>query len=312
MGSITQAQATLLSRPNRIKGLHEDTPTVDEFYDLMPWAEIQGHQVNIIRVSSANYGTGAWIDAGGATTDSSAVPTEPAFTFPLKRVYADLLLDSFSEAIYSNPDDTMVAEAELNAELQKLRYKIGAALVAGSTAAVPSEPAGLVNLVVAGQTVGAANDAANGGAMLITDVDRLLNKIKTKNGRADLLVMNLSVFQKWKNLFYTNGTTPRVAIDLATGAELFYHGNVRVAISDWIPNNEVKGAGANLSSMYAVSLGWGVGFCGAFKSTGGSGKMHEIERLMIAATDQHRYRVSANLTFALFSESAIARMSGIA
>lgn len=310
MASITQAQASLFSRPDKIKGLHEDQPIVDEFYDAVPWVEISGHQVDAVRATAANFGSANWVDAGGSTTDSSAVPSDPATAYLLKRVYVDLLLDSFSEAIYSNSGDTLIAQMELDAELRKMRYKLGLALVAGDTGATPSQPAGLVNLVAAGQTVGANDDAVNGGALSLSDVDRLLNKIKVNNGRADLLVMNLSVFQKWKKLFYVNGTQPRVLADSATGKECFYHGTVRVVVSDWIPSNETKGAGTNLSSIYAVALGWGVGFCAAYKSTNG-GKMFETERLMIAATDQHRYRVSAQVVFPVFSESAIARCNGI-
>jgi len=311
MASITTAQAALFSRPDPITGLYQSAPVVDQFVDHIKWRAITGVQVRVVVVAAANFGSAAWIAAGGATTDSSSVPTDPATTYDLKRTTVDLLLDTFSEEIYRDdtPENVKVLQAELDAKLVNIRYKMGDALVNSTGAS--NDPKGLIGLVVAGNTVGANNDAANGGALLMSDVDRLLNKITANKGRADALVMNLAVLQKWKALFTANGSVPRVGIDPVTGEKCFYHGIVKILVSDWIPNNETKGAGTNLSSMYAVVLGWDKGLAGAYKP-GGSGKMFEVERVMVAANDQHRYRVSTNITYPLFTDAALARLNGIA
>lgn len=311
MASITAAQAALFSRPDPIKGLIQVAPTIDQFLPQLPWQGIAGFQVRVVNVTAANFGAAAWVAAGGATTDSSSVPTDPASTFDLKRVYVDLLLDTFSEEIYreDTPENVKVLQAELDAKLVNIQYKIGDSLMNGTGAS--NDPTGLKSLVIAGQTVGADDDAVDGGALLLSDVDRLLNKITANSNQADALIMNLAVLQKWKALHYSSGSLPRVGIDPATGQKCFFHGTTKILVSDWIPSNETKGAGTNLSSMYAVVLGYGTGIAGVFKP-GGSGKMFEVERVLVAANDQHRYRVSGNITFVKFTDAALARLSGIA
>lgn len=309
MASITQPEARLFSRPNPIDGLHEDLPIPDEFIEALPWVKLEGNQVNVLRVTSANFGSATWIAPGGTTADSSSVPTSPATTFELRRVEVDLRLDSLSEAIYSSPTDVDIAQVELDAKLRNCRYAIGRALVIG-VGGTSDEPQGIRGQTIAAQTVGASDDAPNGGPLLLTDVDRMLALIRANNGRADVLVMNLAVRQKWEKAHYDKGLQPRVERNPETGLEDFYHGRVRVVVSEHYPSNETKGIGTNLSSMYAVVLGYGKGLCGGWKP-GVSGEFFDIERVLVDGTDQHRYRVSAQVTFPLFSRRSLARLNGI-
>lgn len=310
MASITQDQAKLFSRDDPKKGFVEDAPIVDEFLDLLPWVRMTGFQFPEIRVIPAGFGTASWIVAGGLTTDSPTVPVLAPNLWDLRRVYVDVLIDTFCENIYSSATDTDIVQMELDAKLKNLRYAIGSALVNGTGAFPLSPPHGLITMVDAGQVVGASDDAANGGPLLLTDVDRLLAKITANNGKADVLVMNLAVRQKWLAAHYIKGTKPLVENDPATGKKIYYHGNVRVAVSDHIPSNETKGTGTNLSSMYAVVLGYMKGICGGYKP-GSNGQMFEIERTLVEATDTHRYRVSTQIVFGRFGGASLARLDGI-
>ena len=312
MASITQAQAKLFSRADPIHGIYESAPIADEFIDLLSWVRMTGHEFDEILATFPSFGSASWIAAGGLTTDS---PTFPVPIIPnlydLRRVYVDVLIDTFCENIYTSPTDTDIVQMELDAKLKNVRYAIGNALVNGTGLPAPNDPPhGLITLVDPSQVVGAGNDAPNGGALLLTDVDRLLAKITANNGKADLLVMNLPVRQKWIAAHYSNGTKPIVEVDPATGRKVYYHGNVRVAVSDHIPNNETKGTGTNLSSMYAMVLGYQKGICGGYKP-GASGQMFEIERTLVETTDTHRYRVSAQVVFGRFGTTTLARLDGI-
>ncbi|MEK7866254.1 MAG: hypothetical protein AAB434_06185 [Planctomycetota bacterium] len=309
MASITQAESRLFSRPNPIDGLHEDLPIPDEFIEVLPWVRMEGHEVHVVRVTSGSFGSATWIAPGAAAPDSSSVPTTPATAFELRRVEVDLLLDSFSEAIYSSPTDVDIAQVELDAKLRNCRYAIGRALVIGAGGA-SNEPQGIRGQTIAAQTVGASDEAPNGGPLLLTDVDRLLALIRANNGRADVLVMNLAVRQKWEKAHYDKGLAPRVVRNAETGLDDFYHGRVRVVVSEHLPSNETKGLGTNLSSMFAVVLGYGKGLAGGWKP-GAGGEYFDIERELVAGADQHRYRVSAQVTFPLFSRRALARLNGI-
>ncbi len=312
MASITQGQAKLFSRSEPITGIYEQTPKADEFIDVLPWVRMTGHEFVENQASTPDFGTASWIAAGGATADSPTVPTALAPNlYDLKRVYVDVLVDDFQARIYTSPTDVDIVQLELDAKLRNIRYRIGDALVNGTGLPLNNDPHGLITLTDASQVVGADNDNANGGTLLLSDVDRLLAKIRAGNGRADVLVMNLSVRQKWLKAHYNQGTKPLVEVDPRTGAKAYYHGNVRVVVSDHIPSTETKGTGTNLSSMYAVVLGYGRGVCGGYKP-GASGQMFEIEPVLVTTTDQHRYRVSAQVSFARFGLSSVARLDGIA
>jgi len=312
MPSINQIQAKSLSREDPKRGLLQSEPKVDQFLDLLTWVRMTGHEFDEIQATSTSFGFASWIGAGGLTIDSSTTPFPIVPTvYDLKRVYVDVLIDTFCENIYSSPTDTDIVQMELDAKLTNLKYAIGSALVNGTGVPVSNDPHGLITLVDAIQVVGANNDNPNGGPLLLADVDRLLAKITANNGKADLLVMNMAVREKWIAAHYFVGTKPIVEVDPATGQKVYYHGNVRVAVSDHIPNNETKGTGTNLSSMYALVLGYMKGICGGYKP-GINGQMFDIERTLVQATDTHRYRVSAQIVFGRFGTTSLAPLDGIA
>ncbi len=312
MPSINQLQAKLFSREDPKRGILESAPIVDQFLDLLTWVRMTGHEFDEIQATATSFGSASWIPAGGITSDSSTTPIPLVpIIYDLKRVYVDVLIDTFCENIYSSPTDTDIVQMELDAKLKNLKYAIGSALVNGTGLPAPADPHGLITLVDPFQVVGANNDNPNGGPLILSDVDRLLAKITANNGKADLLVMNMAVREKWIAAHYFNGTKPIVEVDPATGQKVYYHGNVRVAVSDHIPNNETKGTGTNLSSMYALVLGYMKGICGGYKP-GTNGQMFDIERTLVPTTDTHRYRVSAQVVFGRFGTTSLARLDGIA
>ena len=311
MASITQDQAKLFSRDDPKRGILEMSPIVDEFIDLLPWVRMTGHQFVEILATLPGFGSASWLAAGGITMDSSTVPVLIPNIYDLKRIVVDVENFTFCETIYSSPTDTDIVQMELDAKLKNIRYAIGNALVNGTAIPASNDPRGLITLVDLSQTVGASNEAPDGGPLLLADVDRLLTKITANNGRADLLVMNLAVRKKWIAAHYLQGTKPTVEVDPSTGQKVYYHGNVRVAVSDHIPNNETKGIGTNLSSMYALVLGYMKGICGGYKP-GLNGQMFDIERVLVTVTDSHRYRVSAQVVFGRFGTTSLARLNGIA
>ncbi len=312
MPSINQIQAKSLSREDPKRGLLQSEPKVDQFLDLLTWVRMTGHEFDEIQATSTSFGFASWIGAGGLTIDSSTTPFPIVPTvYDLKRVYVDVLIDTFCENIYSSPTDTDIVQMELDAKLTNLKYAIGSALVNGTGVPVSNDPHGLITLVDAIQVVGANNDNPNGGPLLLADVDRLLAKITANNGKADLLVMNMAVREKWIAAHYFVGTKPIVEVDPATGRKVYYHGNVRVAVSDHIPNKETKRTGTNVASMYALVLGYMKGICGGYKP-GINGQMFDIERTLVQATDTHRYRVSAQIVFGRFGTTSLAPLDGIA
>ena len=174
---------------------------------------------------------------------------------------------------------------------------------------IPSEPA-LAPRVVAGQITGANNDNPNGGAANLGDFDRLAQLVTVRNGCGVNLVMNREAFQKWKALWYAAGVEPAVRVDPATGREFYWHGDARVLVSQHLLNNETKGTGINLTSVYAVVIDTEVGFYGVFK-TACPGKFAILEELAKEGVDQRVVRIAANVGFIVTSEKCVARLNGM-
>lgn len=298
-----------LTRPEPILGMRLDQEVADEFVEAIPWVKMCGHQMNVPAVTPGDFGAAVWGAAGAPTTDSPTSPNASPEEFAPARAVSDLLLDSGTEEIYSCGTDTDLLEMEMDTKVHALQRLIGEAAVKGRGAGW-NEPKGLVTLATAGQTTGANDDDPNGGNLLLGDVDRLVRRVRVDNARRVRLVMNRTVLRIWKTLFYQNGQVPEVERCPATGREAYVHGTARILVSDWIPTNETKGTGTNLSSMYAVVLGWKKGLVGIFKP-GRSGAFVQMSETMLATSDQRVVRASANVGFALFAETALARLDGI-
>lgn len=309
MPGPTPTQASYLARPALHPGMLLNNPTIDEASPLLHWVRIGGYQYEIARIAAADLGAPAWVTSGAATTEAGAIPSART-VWALYRVVGDFDLDTLVQRVYTG-DDNDILQIETDAKILALQRALGDAFMNGVVAS--NQPDGLKAQVAAGQTVGANNDNVNGGALSLADINRMLNLLTAANGDRTnaAIIMNTAVLKKWLDLNVAAGFAPRVAIDPWTGTERYYHGLVRVLISDWIPNNETKGTGNNLSSIYGVVLGYPDGVFGAYKSAQ-DGRMIEAAQVIKVANDVTRVRIAATGTFVVPTQAALVRCSGIA
>ncbi len=297
-----------LARAHCIQAFLEQEPTVDQLLCEMFWVEALGHEHRIVPVTPNNLGLAFWLQAGGATQQSSTTPGNPNVS-ALARGYAELLINWLICDVYAGRQDMDVLQGQVDAKLRALQYLIGKALINGRGAGF-NEPVGLKAAVVASQTWGAANNNPNGGSPTMADFNRLVSLIRVRGGRGPHLVMNLDVFRKWKALYTSAGSTPPVLVDPETGQEWYYHGDARILVDGHILNDESKGTGSGLTSVYAVVLDAKVGFFGLFK-TACPGMFAVIEAITKEATDDLIIRIALNLAFIVTSEACVARMDGV-
>ena len=297
-----------LVRAHCIRAFLEQEPIVDQLLPAMLWVEALGHEHRIVPVTPNNLGLAFWVQAGGATQQSSTTPDNPNVT-ALARAYAELLIHWLICDVYAGRQDIDVLQGQVDTKLRALQYLIGIALINGRGPGF-NEPVGLRALVVASQIWGANDNNPNGGSPTMADFDRLVNLIRVRGGRGPHLVMNLEAFRKWKALYTSAGSIPPVRVDPETGQEWYYHGDARILVSGHIRNDESKGTGSGLTSVYAVVLDAQVGFFGLFK-TACPGKFAVIEAITKEATDDLIIRIALNLAFIVTSKACVAQMDGV-
>lgn len=191
--------------------------------------------------------TAQWLGENAASTESTPATTEVVLTLSTARLLSGFSVEWLN---YSSPEVDAAFQANLVRSLQRF---VDAALLSGSGA---NRPTGLRS--VAGVTaVGAANNAANGGAIVYDDFTALLDALDA----ADVSDENRAWFmnpRSWTRLRNLKDTTGRPLLydfnqPLLKGDVYQLFGRP-VYRSTKVPKNEAKGTGTNLSSILCADL----------------------------------------------------------
>lgn len=325
MSSITPVQATVLSGTSLFGALVENEPIVDQLLPLLPWKAIDGYEEDVPTVTAATLGTASWPGSGGAVGESSAIPAVPAASYPLRRTVRDVIIDSFLVATRSGLMD--LAQVQVDAAVRTVLYAVADGLINGDSLVDPAQIKGLKKSAPASQTVGASNDSATGGPILVSDVNRLLLKITANDGRADFILMNLATYRMWIHVSRAAGDPPcvgsvcgkwgRICTDCIDSADLcpdrvavLTHHGVPVLVTEHIKSDETKGGVGGLTSAYALFVGEGQGLCLTYPARFGD-RPFEVIRVFNPQADQERYRIALNVGLSLYTEAALARLDGI-
>ena len=116
-----------------------------------------------------------------------------------------------------------------------------------------------IKFLSAGNTIGAANGNPNGGFMTLQDLYKLLYLVKVTDddigcGMADCLVGNNMAIRETLGLLDQAGERAVWSYDEVLGCNVLLFCNIPFYLSDSIPNNETKGNGMNLTSVYACKM----------------------------------------------------------
>lgn len=77
---------------------------------------------------------------------------------------------------------------------------------------------------------------------------------------------------------------------------------------DWVSNGQTKSAGTDLTSIYAVVLGWRRGLCGIYPV---SLPDAHVDRFVVSDSDNEVFRVTVTCELVLFKMDALALVNGI-
>lgn len=306
---LTNAQAQLLSEEALLAGLVENDPKRIQLARRLPFYAVGGDRLAVPRVTSGNLGTAVWDTGGTAISDTSAVPSDPDVTFPLKLLVTSFKVNATAEYDMSNVNDQV--EVQMVAAVKRLYYKFWETFNTGDNSANPQEFDGLRRLVASGQTVTARDGA--GGVPALRELDQLVGKITTNGGRPHVLYTSRKGAEAIRRAHYRASVTPEtieMRIEDADGSTrvmpvLAWDG-IPVLVDDQVPSDETSN---NDTSIYALVLGR-EGIYGVIPE-GFQGRMIRANRALVDGKGQDCWVAYWPVGVALESQGGVARLQQV-
>jgi len=311
MASITTTQAAGFSVGAVPGRYYLDQRPTDQFFDVLPFIPIEGHEliVNVIDASEANgpgLSTLADAEAAGAAI-SGTMPTITTRSFPLKRISAEMPVDSIIPTKYGSHRDILAGL--INIKVEAVRDHCKFLLVRGDSSVNAEEFDGLVRLAaVYSQQTGAASDAANGGTVAAGEVELILTMLNPRPSSENCyLVMHAKAYKHLVKNSYTDveyithqilGQLPAIA-------------GIPILIDNFIPLNETRGTSNDTTSIYAVMLGEDLGLCGLYPAAVKGTEIQVRGPVVKEGTDTMWYHVSWDVSLGCYNKGAIARLYGV-
>ncbi|NUN50366.1 MAG: hypothetical protein HUU15_16255 [Candidatus Brocadiae bacterium] len=306
---LSNTQASLLSDEQLLSNLVENEPKRIQFALRFPFYAIGGDRLTVPRVTAANLGTAVWDEGGSAISDTSAVPSSPNVTFPLKLVATSFKVNDTAEALMSSVNDQV--ETQSVAAIKRLYYKFWGTFNTGNSSLNPEEFDGLRQLVSSGQTLTARDGA--GGIPSLRELDQLVGKITANGGRPHVLYTSRKGAESIRRAYYRAGITPEMKATTSEDVDgsrreipgLAFDG-IPVVVDDLVPNDEGSGS---QTSIYALVVGR-EGLYGVIPR-GFGGRMFRIQAGDVDGKGQRSWVVSWPVSVALESQSGVARLQKV-
>lgn len=313
MASVTLVESAKLSQDMLISGVIESIVTVDRFFEVLPFLEIEGNALAYNR--EAALGDVENLAVGG-TIVAKAAATFTKVTTSLTTIIGDAEVNNLIQTTRSNFTDQKAAQVMSKAKNIGLTYRDQYVNGSGASDTVQ----GLISLVAAAaasQTiVAAARDGGagtNGDQLTFLVMDELIDVVKDKNGIVDYFMMNSREVRAFFVLLRAQGgATIQETVTLPSGATVPGYRGVPMFRNDNVPIDQTIGSNDTSTQIFAGTLDDGsnqVGISG-LTAVGESGiRVSEIGEHQ--SKDESITRVKFYCGFALFSELGIATATGI-
>lgn len=302
MPSVTLAESAKLSQDQLVVGVIENIITVDKFFDVLPFQEIEGNALKYPRENAL--GDVEMLAVGGTVT-AKAAATFTEVTAGLTTIIGDAEVNGLIQATRSNINDQKAVQVASKAKSAGRQYRDQ--LINGDGTGANIE--GLLSLVVAGQTV----DGSSGtGVYNFDKLDALIDKVVDKDGQVDWIMMPRSVLRlHFAILRKAGGSTPADIITLPSGVQVPAYRGTPIFANDWMPVNQ--GVGTDETTLLAGTFDDGsmtVGIAGLTAPGGNAGI--QVEEVGIAeAKDETITRIKWYCGLANFNEKGLAALDQI-
>jgi hypothetical protein len=321
MATVTLVESAKLAQNQLIVGVIENIVTVNAWYEVMPFDNITGNalqynrEANIAPVAAVGIGDvdgtiGPVATAGVNFAERALAKNAATFTSvtsSLTTILGDAEVNGLIDATRSSDGNDQTA-VQIASKAKAAGRKYQAMLINGD--GTNNSFPGLISLVDPTQKVATG---VNGGALSFQFLDELMDLVTDRDGQLDYITMHARTIRSFKALLRTlGGASVSEVVALPSGAEVPVYNGVPIFRNDWIPINQIKGAGTNQTTIFAGT------FDDGSRTTGIAGltaeKMSGINVVPVGESetkDEMIWRVKWYCGLALFSLLGLSAADGI-
>lgn len=303
MPSVTLAESAKLANDELVAGVIANVITVNQMYELLPFDDIEG---NSLAYNRENVLGDVQTTTVGDTITAKAAATFTKVNSNLTTIIGDAEVNGLVQATRSGDTDQEATQIASKAKSAGRSYQTQ--LITGD--GTGNTFLGLLNLCDAGQKVATG---ANGGALSFAFMDELLDLVIDKDGQTDYMVMNARTIRSYKALVRAlGGAMADDVYEMPSGNRVIAYSGVPIFRNDYLPINQVKGAGSNQTTILAGTLDDGSRTHGIAGLTARESAGIVIEDVGIhQSKDERITRVKWYCGLALFSLKGLAAADGI-
>lgn len=314
MPSVTLAESAKLSQDMLIAGVIENVITVNQFFEMLPFDEIEGNALAFNRenaLGEVGLGTvGTLVStatnplSGGSNAKNPATFTQ--VTSSLTKILGDAEVDGLIAATRSNINDQKAVQVASKAKHCGRVYQH--MLINGTGAA--NQFSGLSVLTATAQKVATG---VNGGALSFAFLDEGIDLVVDKDGQVDYILMPARTLRSYYALLRgLGGASIGDVVTLPSGARVPGYRGIPIFRNDYIPTNQVKGTGSNQTTIFFGTVDDGSRTHGIAGLTAmGQAGIRVTEVGEAEDKDESITRVKWYCGLALFSEKGLALADGI-
>jgi hypothetical protein len=247
MTNLTLAEAGLLNQNPLVAGVIEAIVTTNQIYRALPFSFIEGNAMSYNRELSLGdsqiIGVGSAASANAITAKAPTKVTQA--TAKLVPIIGDAEIDHF-EMVTMNTVNEQEA-IQVAGKAKSIGRQFQDKMINGNSSTVPNEFDGLARLVPAAQQVGTAGASFDFGIL-----DKLMDKVKSKDGQVDYFMMNgINVRRYLAKLRGLGGASVNEVVQLPGGTEVIAYRKVPIFQNDWIAVDATSEPALNRSDVYA-------------------------------------------------------------
>ena len=304
MASVTLAESAKLSQDMLVAGVIENIITVNPFYEVLPFASIEGNSLAYNRENAL--GASQWTTVGTAIAGGKAPATFTQVTTSLTTLVGDAEVNGLIQATRSNINNQKAVQVASKAKSIGRAYQDK--MITGTGA--NNEIDGLINLVPTAQKIA---PATNGTALSFASMDACMDLVTDKDGVVDYIMMHSRTIRSYYALLRAlGGAGINETVALPSGKQVPAYRGVPIFRNDYIPINATQGTNTTSTHVIMGTLDDGSMMHGISGLTASGSAGIQIEEVGVAETkDETITRVKWYNGLALFSNLGIAHMYGI-
>lgn len=304
MATVTLAESAKLCQDMLVQGVIENIVTVNRFFEVFPFREIDG---NALAYNRENVAGDVETLAVGGTISAKAAATFTAKTATLTKILGDAEVDYLIQGTRSGLNDQKAIQIASKAKSVARKYQDQMINGAGSGA----DLTGLLSTVSGGQTVTAGTGQ---GADLSFDLlDQLLDKVTDKDGQVDYIMMHRRTIRAYYALLRAlGGASIGEVVTLPSGNQVPGYRGIPIFANDWIPITQTTGSVTTTTTVFAGTLDDGSmqhGIAGLTAAGDAGIRIQEVGAM--ENQDSELTRVKFYCGLACFSDLGLAALVGV-